>query len=81
MDRYSKFRIAISHKVHKLKSSAANNISIISIPIKNLPGKCCDQRKKKKYSQRHDAISLLNFAFTESQSASFSGTLMYCNLL
>ena len=47
MDRYSKFKNAISHKIHELKSSATNNISIISIPIKNLPGKCCDQRKKK----------------------------------
>ena len=37
MDRYSKFRSAISHKVHELKSSAADDISIISIPIKNLP--------------------------------------------
>ena len=48
MDRYSKSKNAISHKVHELKSSAANHISIISITIKNLPGKCCDQRMKKK---------------------------------
>ena len=51
MDRYSKFKNAISHKVQELKSSAANNINIISIPIKNLPGKCCDQRKKKIQSE------------------------------
>ena len=41
--------------------------SIISIPNKNLPGKCCGQRKKK-YSLTHDASSLLNFTFTECQS-------------
>ena len=35
MDRYSKFKNAISHKVKELKSSAADGISIISIPIKN----------------------------------------------
>ena len=64
MDCYSKFKNAISHKVHELKSSAANDISILSIPIKNLPGKCCNQRKKKKYSQKRDAITLLNFTFT-----------------
>ena len=29
MDRYSKFKNAISHKVHELKSSAANDINII----------------------------------------------------
>ena len=29
MDRHSKFKNAISHKVHELKSSAANKISII----------------------------------------------------
>ena len=51
MDRYSKFKNAISHKAHELKSSAANEISIISIPVKNLPGKCCDQRKKKTQSE------------------------------
>ena len=34
VDCYSKFKNAISHKVHELKSSAANDISIISIPIK-----------------------------------------------
>ena len=45
MDRYSEFKNAISDKVHE--SSAADDISIISIPIKSLPGKCCDQRKKK----------------------------------
>ena len=67
MDRYSKFKNAISHKVHELKSSAANDISIISIPNKNLPGKCCGQIKKK-YSLTHDASSLLNFTFTECQS-------------
>ena len=47
MDRYSKFKNAIFHKVHELKGSAAYDISIISIPIKNLRGKCCGQRKKK----------------------------------
>ena len=47
VDRYSKLKNAISHKVHELKSSAANDISIISVPIKNLPGKFCDQRKEK----------------------------------
>ena len=29
MDRYSKFKNAISHKVHELQNSAANDISII----------------------------------------------------
>ena len=53
MDRYSKFKNAISHKVHELKSSAANDISIISIPIKNLPV----VKKRKKYSLTHDASS------------------------
>ena len=60
MDRCSKFKNAISHQVHELKSSAANDdISIIAIPNKNLPGKCCGQRKKK-YSPTHDKSSLLN---------------------
>ena len=63
MDHYSKFKKAISHKVHELNSSSANDISIISIPIKNLPGKCCGQRRKK-YSLTHDPSSLFNFAFT-----------------
>ena len=44
MYRYSKFKNTISHQVHKLKSSAAN--LMIAIPNKNLPGKCCGQRKK-----------------------------------
>ena len=47
MDRYSKFKNAISHKVYELKSSASDDIGIISIQIKNLLGKCCGQRKKK----------------------------------
>ena len=67
MDRYSKFKNEISHQVYELKNSAANDISIISIPNKNLPGKCCGQRKKK-YSLTHDASSLLIFTFTECQS-------------
>ena len=46
MDCYSKFKNATSHKVHKLKSSAVNDISIISIPIINLAGNCCGQKKK-----------------------------------
>ena len=50
--RCSKFENAISHKVHEFKSSAANDISIISIPIKNLSGKCCGQRKEKNTVQR-----------------------------
>ena len=33
--------------INELKSSAANHISLISITIKNLPGKCYDQRMKK----------------------------------
>ena len=57
MDRYSILKNAISHKVDELKSSAANDISIISIPVKNIPDKRCGQRKKK-YSQTHDASSL-----------------------
>ena len=40
------FKNLISNKVHKLESSAANDISIISFPIKNLPVKSCGQRKK-----------------------------------
>ena len=84
MDRYSEFKNAISHKVHELKISAANDINITSIPIKNLPGKCCGQRKKK-YSLTHQASSLLNFTFAECQKlgdhASFSGTLMHSNLM
>ena len=67
MDRYSKFKNAISHQVHELKSSAANDISIIAIPKKNLPGKRYGQRKKK-YILTHDKSSLLNFTFTECQS-------------
>ena len=67
MDRYSKFKNAISHKVHELKSPATNDISIISIPIKNLAGKCCGQ-KRKKHGLTHDANSLLNFTFTECKS-------------
>ena len=43
----SKFKNTISHKVHALKSSTVKDISIISFPIKNLPGKSCGQRKKK----------------------------------
>ena len=66
MDRYFKFKNAISHQVHKLKSSAANDVSIITIPNKNLPGKCCGQRKKKS-SLSYDKISLLNFTFMEYQ--------------
>ena len=34
MDRYPKFKNAISHQVRELKSSAANDISRISIQIK-----------------------------------------------
>ena len=67
MDRYSKFKNAISHQVHELKSSAANDVSMIAIPNRNLPGKCCSQRKKK-YSLTHDKSSLLNFTITEFQS-------------
>ena len=63
MESYSEFKNAISHKVHELKSSAANDISITSIPIKNLTVKCRCQRKKK-YSLMHDASSSLNFTFT-----------------
>ena len=69
MDCYSKFKNAISHQVHELKSSAAIDVSIIfAIPNKNLPGKCRGQRKKKQYSLTHDKSSLLNFTFTECQS-------------
>ena len=67
MDRYSKSKNAISHQVYELKSSAANDISIIAIPNKNLPGKCYGQRKKN-YSLMNDKSSLLNFTFTECQS-------------
>ena len=47
MDECSKFKNAIPHKVHELKSSAAIYISIISFPIKILPGKSCGQIRKK----------------------------------
>ena len=67
VDYYSKFKNATSHKVHELKSSAANDTNIISIPTKSLPGKCCGQGKKK-YSLTHDASSLLDFTFTECQN-------------
>ena len=69
MDHYSKFENVISHKVQELKSSAADDISIIFIPIKNHPGKCCGVwSKKEKYSLKHDESSLLNFTLTECQS-------------
>ena len=45
MDDYSKFKNIVSHKVHSLKSSAANDISIIFFSIKNLPGKSCGPEK------------------------------------
>ena len=66
MDCYSKFKNAISQN-HELKSSAGNDISITSIPVKNLSGKCYGQRKKK-YSLMLEASSLLNFTFTECLS-------------
>ena len=44
MDRYSKFKNAISHQVHELKSSAADDIM---------------WSKKEKYSLTHDASSFM----------------------
>ena len=68
MDRYSEFKMQYPTKfTNFIKSSAANDIRIIAIPNKNLPGKCCGQRKKK-YSLTHDKSSLLNFTFTECLS-------------
>ena len=84
---YSKFKNAISQKIHELKSSVANDISIISIPIKNLTGRCCGQKRKKEQSNAWNAWCKQSIEFylhgmsKLGDHASFSGTLMYCNLL
>ena len=50
MDHYSKFKHAISHKVHKLKSSAANDISII------LPSRKVKARGSCQFQQSFDVL-------------------------
>ena len=50
MDRYSKFKNAISHKVHELKSSAANDIGII------LPSRKVKARGSRQFQQNFDVL-------------------------
>ena len=73
MDDYSKFKNTISHKVHALKSSAANDINLISQANPVVPKKihvCC----------KHSIEFYLNGMSKLWAHASFSGTLMHCNL-
>ena len=67
MDCYYEFKNAISHKVQESKSSAAKDISIISIPVRISQANAVI-KERKEYSPTHDASSLLNFTFTECQS-------------
>ena len=67
MDRYSKFKNTISHKVHELKSSAANvMIKEGKIQLKAR----CNQSFEFYF---HGKSKL-------GDHASFCGTLMHCNL-